>query len=502
MTVSTRARIAMAIACLAVALTGATVQTDARPDLIVFSGPGPGGGPCGPCESFHADLSGRDPQLSPSLRKDFSTIRLLDVRTHGTEASRYGIRRWPSFVIIADGKVLGRVDGYETGRQLWQDLREARGDRQELTKPASRTRPAAEPTTDSTLSQRVECVDGVCRILQQDLDQVDQSLNTVRSDATAAKTQAAEIRQTVTTLKKELNAARASGNLLQQRLKSSEELTAEQSRKCADEIARLERRISDLTQLARSTVATPSDVASSKSAVGPSNGGSAGTKPDGGMFRSIVGIAMKVGLTAAQSEVLVGLGATAGPAGIGLLALREILKRRRKAAASTAPAGSLAPASTDPASPAELKPKATEPDFKIENLPLQHIDYTSCWAEHWRNQHADPATALRELELYVQAWLAVSAGMLALPGFDDGKAIFAAVNRWVNRQVTDHAQKALTSENTNHKVFYAHTWKVATGFIREGTFRVWAPNPPAADAIDDWVAAKLTEKLTQSLTPG
>lgn len=35
--------------------------------------------------------------------------------------------------------------------------------------------------------------------------------------------------------------------------------------------------------------------------------------------------------------------------------------------------------------------------FKVVHLPLQNIDYTTCWAEHWRNQNADPAMALRDL---------------------------------------------------------------------------------------------------------
>lgn len=75
-----------------------------------------------------------------------------------------------------------------------------------------------------------------------------------------------------------------------------------------------------------------------------------------------------------------------------------------------------------------------------------------------------------------------------------------AVDRWVNRQVREHVGREVSRENTDHKAFFAYTYKEATQNLREGIFRVWKPNPAAAEAIEDYVSAKLTKSLIRKET--
>lgn len=473
------------------ALCGIALQAveDTRPTLIVFTGPGPNGGPCGPCVDFHAELTGRDRRLYATLQRDFHAVVEQDVRNPSSDAKRYNITRWPTFVAVdATGKELKRVVGFNGGYALWQDLtRDARQlpvapvTRSKLdppppkdataVDPPARARPESLGQSDITESitqkpSEMECVDGVCRILKPDLD------------AATARSQACE----------------AEIVRLQKRLQSSESMSADQISALNTEIGQLREQLSSLAEQNRSTAAEKSD-ATSRYSTSPAAGSSDAVLGDAGS-RSGPGAGwLSVGAWLAKTAIGLAAPEAAIPLSVGLTAVGWLWNRARKKKRELTGEGDALGGLTPPRSP-----ETTADEFKIENLPLQHIDYTSCWAEHWRNSHADPATALRELELYVQAWQAVNDGHLALPGFDNAKAVFASINKWVNRQVTDHAQKALTSENTNHRVFYAHTWKTATDYLREGTFRAWKPNPQAADTIDDWVAEKLTEKLTAPIT--
>lgn len=498
-------RIALLLSLLfAAGLSSVAVQDAGQPSLLVFCGPGPGpDGRCQPCDDLKRDLYGGIPAFADAMHREFSSIRMVDVRKFPADARRYRVDRWPTCVMVdANGNELKRVTGYTSAKELWQSLVKERP-----VLPISQSTPRKtprEPLTDvvkqpksppidttRNLTEQVECIDGVCRILKDDLTAVDESLKGLKAQST---TQAEEYRQRLQKLQQQLSDAKAASSSLQKRLDSAEAMTAEQSSDCKASLARLERLIVELNR--KCSVVESSVAGSAKvSQVTPTVQTTPPSQPGlvKRIFRGLVTTAMEVGLTSAQSEVLVGLGAIGGPAGIAIAAGVALWRARKKKADKHGDV-------TEP-SDASPKPAMTAADeFKIENLPLQHIDYTTCWAEHWRNQHADPATALKELELYVQAWQAVRAGSLVLPGIDNPQSVVESLNRWVNRQVTDHAQKALTSENTNHKVFYAHTWKEATHNIREGTFRTWKPNPPAADAIDDWVAARLTEKLTQTST--
>ena len=492
-------KIALLLSLLfAAGLSSVAVQDAAKPSLLIFCGPGPGpDGRCQPCDDLKQDLYGGIPAFADAMHREFASIRLVDVRKFPADARRYRVDRWPTCISVdPNGNEVTRVTGYTSAKELWQRLTNERP-----VLPISHSIPTKPPTqsiatpidTTKNLTEQVECIDGVCRILKDDLTAVDESLRGLKSQA---RTQAEEYRQRLQKLQQQLSDAKAASTSLQKRLDSSEAMTTKQASDCKASIARLERLIADLN---RKCSVAESNVAGS---AGPANASQATpTTPPAQpgvmkrIFRSLVTTAMEVGLTAAQSEVIIGLGAIGGPAGIAIAAGAALWRARKKKADKQGDAtGETVP---------ELSPKtatAAADAFKIENLPLQHIDYTTCWAEHWRNQHADPATALKELELYVQAWQAVKAGTLVLPGIDNPQSVVESLNRWVNRQVTDHAQKALTSENTNHKVFYAHTWKEATHNIREGTFRTWKPNPPAADAIEDWVAARLTEKLTHTST--
>ncbi len=507
-------RMLIAMVLSASAICGLALQAveDTRPTLIVFTGPGPNGGPCSPCVDFHTELTGRDRRLYSTLQRDFHAVVERDVRDPSSDAKRYNITRWPTFVAVdATGRELKRVVGFNGGYALWQDLtrverqlpvapvtrskldppppKDATEDPQDATEalPPARSRPDSLGQSDITEKPRditdlnpqkpseMECVDGVCRILKPDLDAA-----TARSEACEA-----EIVR------------------LQKRLQSSESLSADQiealKRESLELRGQLERlsedaRRADAQPLAvdRSTAAGKSDATSRYSSSPDAETSDAVLRDAGSRSGPGAGWA-EVGAWVAKTAIGLAAPEAAIPLSVGLTAVGWLWNRARKKKQRDDD-----PTQNGMTRRADTQPLAEkEPDeFKIENLPLQHIDYTSCWAEHWRNSHADPATALRELELYVQAWQAVNDGHLALPGFDNAKAVFASINKWVNRQVTDHAQKALTSENTNHRVFYAHTWKTATDYLREGTFRAWKPNPQAADTIDDWVAEKLTEKLT------
>ena len=61
---------------------------------------------CGPCRQFHNDLDA-DPSLSGGRNVTF-----VDVQEQPAEARRYKVRNTPTFIVLEDGRELGRTIGY------------------------------------------------------------------------------------------------------------------------------------------------------------------------------------------------------------------------------------------------------------------------------------------------------------------------------------------------------------------------------------------------------
>lgn len=464
---------------------------------------------CPPCRIF--DRTWTDQRSFRDALQDKFDVRELDWDVAGQKAwaIRLGADRLPTYFVVKDNRLIAKHVGFAPSRDpqavaaaivdLMQSLHVEWPRQRVRAEPSGETnrtnpetiepkREAAEPKTVPPVAAPVPSGPTIDQGARE-------GITKLASETRELKDAQQKTQQAVQGLQSEVAEVRSqmskSQQIISQQLKESHDTTRSEFSKITDRLKEtIERTIS------QAAPANPSGGLSFPP-VSPSVSGSdiSTEMPTGPTSSKWLDVLKWAGKTA----LMIGAPEIALPASAGLTALgiaMTWLRRRRAARKGTASPAKESPPSSDAATSAE--PAPAKDDFKIETLPLQHIDYTTCWAEHWRNQHADPATALRELELYVQAWNAVKSGVLLLPGIDNPEPVFAAVNRWVNRQVTDHAQKALTSENTNHKVFYAYTWKTATDYLREGTFRVWKPNPPAADAIDDWVAARLTEKLTQT----
>lgn len=486
-------------AFIIVAMFATSIQAGDRYTLQMFSRPG-----CDPCDQFHAAYHSRfDARLRNALNKAFRVAP--DIRTDERPdlRDRYNVQKVPTWLLLdSTGREVHRVIGWNTGPDLYRRLLKV------PQQPAARAQDSAR---DDDCRQQLQQLEAKVAALSRQLGDAHGDNDLLQQKLKRATLEAKELREDRVgetcdeKLKRQLDACELDNDTLQTQLEAERQRADRLEQTAARAIAEAEELRSQLTRRTNIDTKTgrPPPV-SGNSGRAQHNGnaaGGVGTQPAGGasqpdqsssqpgvlrrIFRGLVSTGISAGLTAAQSEVASGALALGGPAGLAIGAGLWLLRRRKKKRGGPA----------DEALTSTPEPPDAD-DFKIENLPLQHIDYTTCWAEHWRNQHADPATALKELELYVQAWLAVRDGKLELPGIDRPAAMFASMQKWVNRQVTDHAQKAMTSENTNHRVFYAHTWKEAVTYIREGTFRKWKPNPPAADAIDDWVAAKLTAQLT------
>ena len=105
-------RLLIATALLVSTLTGVAVQRVPRTrTLYVFTGPGPDGAPCGGCVAF--DLAWRDPAFRRPLQSAISIRGPFDVRRHSAMARQFGVDRWPAFIVVDDGKIVFRAEGFK-----------------------------------------------------------------------------------------------------------------------------------------------------------------------------------------------------------------------------------------------------------------------------------------------------------------------------------------------------------------------------------------------------
>jgi hypothetical protein len=160
------------------------------------------------------------------------------------------------------------------------------------------------------------------------------------------------------------------------------------------------------------------------------------------------------------------------------------------------------PESAVVSSPTPLQPAAPqEPDFQLDALPFQDVDYTTTWAEHFQREGKSAELAAKEYTHWVNAFAAVRTGKLSLPGVEDGPAFATQISNWVHRQFKAYTTKRPDSSNTNHKAFFAFLHKQAYENIRNGKFGELAPNPKAADVLEDWVNQRLVGDLVFNERP-
>lgn len=134
-------------------------------------------------------------------------------------------------------------------------------------------------------------------------------------------------------------------------------------------------------------------------------------------------------------------------------------------------------------------------DYEITRLPLQDVDYTTVWADHWRSQQLDPLIEARNLGYYVDALTEIEQGRIKLPGVDNPKMFVDSARNWVTRQFVEKVARTPENDNFNHRAFYGYLHRQLVDFVRQGTFANIAPSPKAADAIEDFVNSKIVEKL-------
>lgn len=296
-----------------------TASAPTEPDsvLMIFTGPGPHGAPCPPCERFRADYAGREPRLAPSLRKDFGLERWYRWPDDRAQFDRYAVDQWPTFLVVGlDGTVESRAVGYKGGEQLWRDLRE------------TRQRPSPQVPSTSRSPDPADCPDGVCPV---------DAPRPQPDPAAELRTELQTARDHLASLRTELEQQQASSGdqleQLRQQLQERERAAAGEVDRLRDELKQqaaaaaeqLQEQLRTLQQ-ERPPAPVPDPMFSPdiSTEIQPSTFSR--------ILRGLIRIGLDVGLTQAQSEVLVPIAATGGPAGMaiaaGLWLARRYLRKR------------------------------------------------------------------------------------------------------------------------------------------------------------------------------
>ena len=159
--------------------------------------------------------------------------------------------------------------------------------------------------------------------------------------------------------------------------------------------------------------------------------------------------------------------------------------------------------SVDSGPPISDSPRPDEPaeptkKFELDRLAARSPDYTTAWAEHAASAGKDIGTEAQRLALYVDALDAIAGGALVLPGVDNARKWVRSVKRWINREFTNKVGTVPQTDNINHRAFFAFLHAKAVEYLRDGTFENWNPDPDAAGLIDDWIAARMVDRLVFS----
>lgn len=196
-----------------------------------------------------------------------------------------------------------------------------------------------------------------------------------------------------------------------------------------------------------------------------------------GAGKKILGVGIGPAIAIATGSAVTG--------GIGVplaIGLYRMIKRRRASRASVPQRAS-----------GEQKAEASE--YVVPRLPEQAIDYSTAWAEHWVAQGLNPQHEAEKLGMYVDAIRAVDKGELVLPGVLNPRTFASSVTAWVNKQFVTKIGITPRPENFNHKAFFGFLHRRIVDNIRQGLFAEVAPNPSAADVLEDFVNRKIVNKF-------
>jgi hypothetical protein len=473
-------------------MTAATMQRapttrDTRPILIICQSAS-----CGPCRHFNTDFVN-----SPTLQAALSHFQLqmlrMEHRAEKLEACRRNVDRVPTFIVLNHrGHELGRVRGYTDRdsfiaqltaivpfRQLQQRRRppepsggrrtaEPSGDR--APPSGSQKRPPSEADLNALkieqLTKTIEQLNELIASQQSETDSVRSELR-IQKDAAAA---------TVQELQQQIAEARAAAA-------AAETTAAEVKPDSEPEIVSSDSEF--WTEPPSELIDHEPDAQTPSEAIGSSDDDSAASTSTWAMWRNLGLKAIQIGLVVAQPHIALPAAGTVSAvvAGIGywrrLKRLRNSVKGTASGCCGNPAAENGVPAATD-----------SEP-FELSTLPFQDIDYSTVWADHWRKEGKSAELAAKEYALFVNAFDAVRRGELALPGISNGEHFAKQIRNWVTRQFQSHVRRQPDNSNPNHRALFAFLHKQAFENIRNGRFNESAPNPKAADVLEDWVNERI-----------
>lgn len=443
-----------------------------KPTLLVLSSPA-----CQPCNDFKAAHDAPDPAFRKWLQVvfRFKAEDVVDINSaKGQRLSKwYGVNRVPTFLVLNPlGVVLNRTEGFTTATQFAREIMPGakHGQEQERAAPQAAPAPQVDAITErlkqanESLQRKAEAADLKAREAEAKLIEQREAFSRAnqgrQADASTLES-LAEANNILQGKAEELArvAKQAEAQLQAQAERFRKHIQEQASKRKEDEHENIEYPPEEL----------------------PAESNKPGESVFGAIVKTGVSLALSLGLSQIQSEVLVPFAVLAGPAGLAGLAAFKIFAAMQK------------PKKPALIAPAELP--QTPPEFDLTTLPFQDVDYTSTWADHWVREGKSPELAAQEYSHFVNAFLAVGKGELKLPGIEDGATFARQVRNWVARQFRAYTSKQVDNNNPNHRAFYAFLHKQAFENIRNGKFNEAAPNPKAADVLEDWVNEKIVGEL-------
>ena len=153
---------------LAIAVKAASC--DGKPQLFVFKGPAPNGGPCRPCEQFSGDYR-RSARFRQWLQHNFQIVPAYDSRYHGDKFKQWNVSQVPTFIVVDSSGELVRAVGYTTHNKLADQLI-----------PRQQSRPKPKPAPN--VSQRVAEAN---KALEAERDSLRRSVEMLQRDLADAR---------------------------------------------------------------------------------------------------------------------------------------------------------------------------------------------------------------------------------------------------------------------------------------------------------------------------
>lgn len=464
---------------------------------------------CAPCLRFD-----RVYQNSRSFRDalhDAFVLRELDWMkpAQQAEARRLGVTDFPSFIAMRGNRVIANHKGF-ADNDLPTELRRAseallldlgvewppaeRPDPPAIAKPSAPTLPPTSPppalpapagehigpTIDQHARDGIDKLASQTRDLQAAQAETADVVESLQDDLTDVRSKIGEVRSHV----------EQSREVITQQLNESRESTHTELRSISERLHESIERVSE------SKASIPESIPVPATSSAPDISTEMPPHPTASKWLQVgkwmAGTALKVGGTAAKlaaPEYAIPL--SVGLSVAGWLATR--VRNRKRSRPTSAPRSE--PPASGPVVPSAAAPQTVGPEFELDSLPFQDIDYTTSWADHWVREGKSPELAAKEYAGYVQAFDALARGELKLPGVEDGELFTKQVRNWVARQFKARTAKSPDTNNPNHRAFFAFLHKQAFENIRNGKFNEAAPNPKAADVLEDWVNSKIVGEL-------